>query len=165
MSTYVGVLNFNNAVDRAAKANLDLMRRTFQRTALMMIGSVVVGDPGYSPGTPVGNPSLWKHPAPPGYVGGFARASWYTFVAEGAGGSPAIGEVGANSDPVAQADAAITDAHLGHTIWEVNGAPYAVALEFGHSTQAPAGMVRMTLSASQEIVNAALAIERGKMAA
>jgi hypothetical protein len=34
---------------------------------------------------------------------------------------------------------------LGQTIWIINNVPYAVALEQGHSKQAPAGVVKITV--------------------
>lgn len=96
-------------------------------------------------GTPVGNPDLWKGPAPAGYVGGRARASW---------------GVGLNRYELVEAD--ITDksgtqtilraaARLntyrpGDSVWIGSGLPYMERLEFGWSRQAPAGMVRIAIA-------------------
>jgi hypothetical protein len=38
----------------------------------------------------------------------------------------------------------------------VNNLPYAVPLEYGHSKQAPGGMVRITLARFQQIVDEAI---------
>ncbi|WP_256203847.1 MULTISPECIES: hypothetical protein [unclassified Pseudomonas] len=38
----------------------------------------------------------------------------------------------------------------------MNNLPYAIPLEYGHSTQAPAGMVRVTLANFQHIVDEAI---------
>ncbi len=44
----------------------------------------------------------------------------------------------------------------GQTGFITNSLPYAIPLEYGHSTQAPTGMVRVTLARFQEIVNEAV---------
>jgi hypothetical protein len=44
----------------------------------------------------------------------------------------------------------------GQVAYITNSLPYAIPLEFGHSTQAPSGMVRVTLARFQEIVNEAI---------
>lgn len=44
----------------------------------------------------------------------------------------------------------------GQTAYIVNNLVYAIPLEYGHSRQAPSGMVRITLARFQEIVNKAL---------
>lgn len=145
MSTSTNVLDFNAAIDRSVLATEDRLRRIFVRACLMMIGSVVDGEPGYSPGTPVDT--------------GHARSGWYTFLA-GSGAVPNIADAATQGDPVAQAIEALADAQLGQTVWCANHVPYIVRLEYGWSQQAPAGMVRLTLSASQEIVDEAARIER-----
>jgi hypothetical protein len=44
----------------------------------------------------------------------------------------------------------------GQAAYITNSLPYEIPLEFGHSTQAPSGMVRVTLARFQEIVNEAV---------
>ncbi|MGY2337974.1 hypothetical protein ACW9HW_01845 [Pseudomonas sp. SDO5532_S415] len=44
----------------------------------------------------------------------------------------------------------------GETAFIVNNLPYAIPLEFGHSTQAPGGMVRITVARFQQIVQEAI---------
>lgn len=155
MSISTNVLDFNVAIDRAVFNTQETLRRVFQRAALMCLGSIVVGDPPYSPGTPVDT--------------GFARSNWYPVLTGGAGGSaPSDGAVvaEAGSDPMPAAINAVEQAQLGQTIWFVNTVPYIVALEYGHSQrQAPQGMVRLTLTAAQDIVDEAMAIERSRAAA
>ena len=94
--------------------------------------------------SPVGNPALWKSPPPAGYVGGRFRGNWQL----GVGTVPA--GVVARVDPggLATVTAAIgeipTDA-AGRVYFYVNNLPYAQRLEHGYSTQAPAGIVGLTL--------------------
>lgn len=44
----------------------------------------------------------------------------------------------------------------GQVAYITNSLPYAIPLEHGHSTQAPSGMVRITLARFQQIVNEAV---------
>ena len=93
---------------------------------------------------PVGNVALWKHPVM-GYVGGRSRGNWYVSMGvpygsydwdvRDAGGGATIergASVLATWDGVA-------------VIFITNHLPYIVALEYGHSTQAPYGMVGVTM--------------------
>lgn len=59
-------------------------------------------------------------------------------------------------DTIASIAASISDFTAGQTAYLINNLPYAVPLEYGHSTQAPQGMVRVTLARFQAIVNEAV---------
>jgi hypothetical protein len=92
--------------------------------------------------TPVGNPSLWLNPdaAPPGYVGGTARANWQVSI------DAATNVVIDDPDPsgsatIQQGTQVAGGAQIGQTVWIVNNLPYIGRLNDGHSTQAPAGFV------------------------
>jgi hypothetical protein len=50
-----------------------------------------------------------------------------------------------NSDAIGRASAALESWKPGQTIWLTNSLPYSRALEYGHSKQAPGGMVRLTI--------------------
>lgn len=96
--------------------------------------------------TPVGNPVLWKGPAPAGYVGGRARASW------GVG----LNRIDADARvtitdkdgrrTVARGMAKLADYKPDDTVWIASRLPYIERLEYGWSTQAPQGMVRLTVA-------------------
>lgn len=89
-------------------------------------------------GNPVGQPRLWKRPAPKDYVGGHSRGNWQM-----TSGEPANGEVPRRSPGEALAEADGVDVDLERTIWITNNAPYINRLEYdGHSSQAPDGWVR-----------------------
>jgi hypothetical protein len=106
--------------------------------------------------TPVGDPSTWKDPAPPGYVGGRARGSW-----QYAQGAPLEQEPG-GVDPTGQASinrvragVETGDAACEHYI--TSTVPYMRRLEYdGWSTQAPNGMVRITVEEFQRFINDAV---------
>lgn len=107
--------------------------------------------------TPVGNPTLWKSKPPAGYVGGRLRANWNasiggpdlrTTTAVDATGTATIDRMGA---VLAQADGQ-------QDIYIMNSLPYAPVIEYeGHSKQAPAGMVRITVAQWQGFVDRAAA--------
>ena len=104
----------------------------------------------------MGNTTLWKTRHPPkGYTGGRLRGNW---------------QVGLNSTPNGEVDRedasggttigrgnAVIAGHRGDgSIFISNNLPYAQAVEGGHSKQAPAGMVRVTVAQFQRIVKGQL---------
>lgn len=119
--------------------------------------------------TPVGNPDLWlyKHPtkgyvdylayknAPPGYTGGRARNNWFPSIS-----SPSTRQ-NKTSDKSGRASVKrlTTGANklkAGQTFYLTNNLPYIRRLEYeGWSTQAPAGMMRISLAeAEQSLIKA-----------
>ena len=107
--------------------------------------------------TPVGNPDLWQNPdnKPEGYVGGHARANWshsigalvnQEFKEIDATGGASINRI-VDSVPVKAA---------GKVHYIQNSLPYMQALEDGHSTQAPAGIVAVTEVEFQDYVQKAI---------
>lgn len=100
--------------------------------------------------TPVGNPSLWKSNPPPGYVGGRARNNWFPSI-----GSPSQRQ---NKTPdksgsasVKRLNAGANKLKAGQTFYLTNNLPYIRRLEYdGWSTQAPAGMMRISLAEAEQ---------------
>ncbi len=128
-----------------AKANADLV---VQKVTLEVARSVVEK-------TPVGNPDLWKSPAPPGYVGGRLRANWVFGV--GRVNTETTEEIDASGAPtLSRLTAAIQQTGAGGVTFISNSLPYAISVEYGHSSQAPAGMVRVTVAEFQQYVNQAV---------
>lgn len=77
------------------------------------------------------------------------RGNWQLTIGQAAGGAiPRIDKAPLGSDPTGanktQTAAAVTGFKAGPSIWLVNNLPYGVELEYGSSTQAPNGMVRVT---------------------
>ena len=88
-----------------------------------------------------------------GYVGGRFRGNWQVTMNQ-----PAIGETGRidkNGGETITAAAAAVSAYTqtDRSIWLTNNVPYAVRLEYGHSSQAPQGMVRLAAAEFQQVVN------------
>ena len=113
--------------------------------------------------TPVGNPDLWQNPdnKPDGYVGGHARANWSHSIGalvnqefkeiddkDWNGHNISRGRIEAALDEIPKM--------AGKVHYIQNSVPYIQALEDGHSTQAPAGMVAITQTEFQDYIQKAL---------
>ncbi|KVZ57513.1 hypothetical protein [Burkholderia ubonensis] len=136
--------NFAAFIERT-KANRDLV---VQKVAMDMLTSLVMK-------SPVGNPDLWKHAPPPGYVGGRFRANWH--VADGAPDdwtTDAIDRDGRATLDVGQQK--ILSFKIGGTMYLINNLPYGQPLEYGHSMQAPQGMVRLTVTETEQFFTKAV---------
>lgn len=149
--------------DDIARVKATLARRLSSvatRYGFVMTAEITSGG-SYSPGTPVGNPTLWRsldgargrRKPPAGYVGGFARANWavglnqITGIRAGRPGAPALGA------QEAQVAGMVQTYQLGDTIYITNDAPYIRRLEFGWSQQAPDGMLRPAVDASDDVLS------------
>lgn len=106
--------------------------------------------------SPVGNPSLWitKYP-PKGYVGGRFRANWM-FGVDSIDESTTEEIDPSGGTSLARADI-IPDDAAGHIFYWSNSLPYAQRLEDGWSSQAPSGMVGLTVVEFQDYISRAMA--------
>ncbi|MDD1947736.1 hypothetical protein [Pseudomonas carnis] len=85
------------------------------------------------------------------YVGGRFRGNWMFGV--GAPDDTTTEGVDPNgSVSSARIRDGVIEFSAGETCYITNSLPYAIPLEFGHSTQAPGGMVRVTVARFQQIV-------------
>lgn len=104
--------------------------------------------------TPVGNPDLWASKPPKGYVGGRLRANWNVSLA-----TPDTTTTTLTDDSGQQTintGSVTINAFQDQPIYIVNSLPYVREIEYeGHSKQAPAGMLRITVSEFQNFVNQA----------
>lgn len=91
------------------------------------------------------------------YVGGRFRGNWQVTVDQPASGT--LDRIDPNGGETKAAGAAVIAAQkAGGTIWIANNLPYGPRLEFeSWSKQAPAGMVRITVTRAQEFVDSAVA--------
>lgn len=113
--------------------------RVLQEVAFDIGENIIVGGK-YSPGTPVDT--------------SFARNQWHLVMFRSGGGSkPAPAGPPNNVQDINLAIAGMTALE---PIAFVNNTEYIGPLEYGHSQQAPEGMVRLTLAAAQEIVDDAV---------
>lgn len=95
--------------------------------------------------TPVGNPTLWQWPGPPGYVGGRARANWQVGVGQAPGSSLMSQDEGGGST-ISTGKSAIEGSKKGEPIHLTNNLVYIVPLNNGHSTQAPSGFIDTSIT-------------------
>jgi len=137
-------LDLRAFVDKA-KGNLDKV----VRGAVLDVAARIVQR------SPVGDASLWKDPPPKGYVGGRFRANFDAAL----GASPS--NIYPDIDPTGQVSldriaAVIPDKAGGNVFYIANNLPYAVRLEDGWSTQAPAGMIGLVVTEWKTIVDDAV---------
>ena len=119
--------------------------------------------------SPVGNAELWKRPEnkPPGYVGGRFRANWQygdNEIPDSELFEPNAGRYPGAEESIEGVAAKIAPDAAGKKHYLVNNLPYAKRLEEdGWSTQAPVGMVGLTVIEFQGIVGAAVKnVKEGK---
>lgn len=95
--------------------------------------------------------------APEGYVGGRFRGNWQVTI--GAPAPNALDRIDPNGGETISAGASTVQQATagGPSIFIMNNLPYAIPLEYGHSTQAPNGMVRVTVAELQQMIKAAVA--------
>jgi hypothetical protein len=129
------------------------------RQSVMSIGKSLVLK------SPVGDATYWKHKPPKGYVGGRFRANWQYGVNITPTGTTAkidrngTATIAAMNSRIEQAEA------MGVVHVFTNNLPYAVPLEYGHSRQAPQGMVRLTAAEFGKYVEDAVAKAKAKQGA
>jgi hypothetical protein len=133
-------MSFSDDIKRFKKKAEKAATLMLRGTALDMFGRIVKR-------TPVGNPSLWKGPAPAGYTGGALRSNWQIGI-----NSPKGGILPIEKD-VTRKTIKLNTVKLKDAIFITNNLPYANAVEFGSSSQAPAGMLRVTVAEFKKIVN------------
>ena len=131
-----------------AKANAELVVR---KVSIDLLTATVMR-------TPVGNPDLWKHKPPKGYVGGHLRANWFVSLIFATEGEIDGVDPGGDST-ISRGVSTIKEWTVGDSsIYITNSLPYAIPVEYGHSPkQAPAGMVRVSVAEAQTFVSEAVA--------
>ena len=139
----MAVKTWSQAIDGFGKLPEKVVRGT-----VLSMGSKIIER------SPVGNPSLWQVPRK-GYVGGRFRGNWQFSVNKPATG--ALNQIDPNGVKVSAALKSATDnLDMGETFYMTNNLPYATRLEFGWSTQAPAGMVRVVVAQYEQAIKDAV---------
>lgn len=131
-------------IDRELAAAEEQWRLIIRNVALEALKRVVDK-------TPVGNPSKWKSPPPPGYVGGRARMNWYVQI--GGAGEEITSEVDETGSVAVSRGSQVIGQYQNvegfPSIVLYNNLPYIGRLEDGYSDQAPNGMVSVTVAELQ----------------
>lgn len=137
---------FELDLKRFAEKAGDKIDLVFRKVGIDMLTRVILR-------SPVADPARWKRPRK-GYVGGRFRANWQVAI-----GNPPRGTVEFHDKSgriaIAKGTATALGVKAGQTLWLCNNVPYARRLEFGHSKQAPAGMVRITVKEFKQMVEKA----------
>lgn len=123
MSLGAGVRKFN------AKA-LDRVHAIVGETVRTFGGSLV------TEWTPLGDPLLWKAPPPADYRPGNLQSSWFLTV-----GAPSSERTDQTDSRVLNGLDRLPTRPAGTKIYLTNNADHAGAIEGGHSTQAPVGIM------------------------
>jgi len=87
--------------------------------------------------SPYGDPALWKAPPPADYRPGNFRSSWFLSIGAASGETTAA----TDHDQEPWHMERLTDFRAGESVFLSNNAPHASSLEFGHSIQAPNGIM------------------------
>lgn len=110
-------------------------------------------------GTPVGDPSLWQSPAPADYRAGTLINSWFAKLH-----TPATDSVRSQNRQGRGSFAdvlAVAPTVPGNVVYFTSAAPYARKIELtGHSSQAPAGMVRIPVAGFPAMVARAVGVNQ-----
>ncbi|MDH5829796.1 hypothetical protein QFW80_04590 [Luteimonas sp. M1R5S18] len=131
--------DFGKALHKFAEKVDGGIATVMRKSSIDLLSSIVMK-------TPVGNPTLWKSKGPPGYVGGRLRASWTVDFDQ------AVFTATLKPDPsgaltIANGATKLQQWEPGLPIVISTRLPYAPRIEFqGHSGQAPAGMVRVSVA-------------------
>jgi len=133
---------FNKQLDDFSKNQVPEATVAFQKKiAIDLFGRIIDKNP-------VGNPSEWAPsslPAPPGYVGGRSRGNWQISITVPA--ETSLIAIDAEGSATLTAGLGnLAQAKPFGAIWIFNNVRYITALEKGHSKQAPAGMVGVSLA-------------------
>lgn len=107
--------------------------------------------------SPIGDPKLWKHPAPPGYRPGRFRGSWVLGIDAVNFTVPRTRDPHGMKISVARAMTKVPNGAAGHTYFYTSSLPYSLRLEYGWShRQAPYGVIAVTAMEFRRIINKAI---------
>ncbi len=131
----------------AFKLKVNKLEDNLLRAVIIEMGNQIIGK------SPVGNPELWKTKKPPkDYIGGRFRANWQHSSSRPA--SSSINSVDSTGETTkASLLSSVENVKAGGVEYLTNNLVYAIPLEYGHSTQAPDGTVRITVAQFNEILN------------
>lgn len=129
-------LGFGKQIERWVKRTEKKLERTIE-LFLVDFTNALIGR------TPVGDPTLWQSPPPPDYVPGTLINSWYTTLDRPTNAGVRIQNT-SGADAIANARD-VAGRAAGKVVYISNPTPYANRIEYdAWSTQAPAGMARIT---------------------
>ncbi len=130
---------FTATLERFKQELAPYLGEVVQNMGFEVAENIIVGGE-VAPGTPIDT--------------GFARSSWTVGINQPGEAILPPDNVEKRTYPEGGADmSAIATAAAGDEVYILNGASYIKGLEYGHSNQAPRGMVRLTLAAGQQLLD------------
>lgn len=140
-------MSFNDDINEFRKKTALKLDKTFRGTVLSLFSKVILR-------TPVGNADLWDTKyKPKNYIGGRLRGNWQAQI-NGIPSGVVDTEDSKGGKTISSANAIVGRAKAGDSIFLINNLPYAEVIENGRSTQAPSGMVKVTVAEFQQVLNA-----------
>ncbi len=121
------------------KLALEASEKIINATVLQMYKNIIDR-------TPVGNPALWSYPAPKGYDPGTLKASWSISFGSNMRNTKGQFTSGSQMTNAGGLSLKINGSDTKQTISIYNNQPYAQRVENGWSTQAPQGMMRISVA-------------------
>lgn len=94
--------------------------------------------------SPVGNPALWVHPAPVGYVPGTFKNNWFVDIGSILPRERPYPDAAGSASLAEKSKLSTIKSNPYVIVWIHNSVPYARRIEHGWSSQAPAGVVAVT---------------------
>jgi hypothetical protein len=107
-------------------------------------------------GSPVGAPELWQQPAPNYYRAGSYRSNHRISINKITSFEKDITSEGG---VLMELQADIAKFKIGETLFMTNPLPYATAIEYGHSSQAPDGVYRPAVRRLIKFLNTELKVK------
>lgn len=104
-------------------------------------------------GSPVGNDTLWKRPAPKEYRAGSYRSNHRISINKI---TSLEKDITSEGGVLMELQADIAKFKIGETLFMTNPLPYATAIEYGHSSQAPDGVYRPAVKRLVKFLNTEL---------
>lgn len=121
--------------------------RIVRESQLIFADSLVSPTEFQGPWTPLGNPELWKSPPPADYRPGNLQSSWFFSV-----GAPSTERTDRTDQREVNGMDRMPEKPAGRTTYMANSAPHAGAIETGHSSQAPVGIMGVGAGEFEPIV-------------
>ena len=106
--------------------------------------------------TPIGDPSLWKYPAPADYKPGSLQSNWQCTLDSSASGQ--LTAITTDTATISAMSSVVYSAQPDQPIFLTNNLPYGERIEYGSWShiQKPEGMVRVSVSKFQNKLAKAL---------
>lgn len=104
-------------------------------------------------GSPVGAPELWQQPAPDYYRAGSYRSNHRISISKITSFEK---DISSESGVILELQSELAKFKIGETLFMTNPLPYAIPIEYGHSSQAVGGVYRPAVARLVRFLNKSL---------